>query len=85
LTVTLPLASTLTLAVADADAEEDALAEELEVACADALGDAVAEELAVVFEEDCEPHALRPSAPARAMDRMAAVFFAAGVIAIVFS
>jgi hypothetical protein len=36
-----------------------------------------------VVEEDWEPHALRPSAPAKAMDRTAVVFFIAGAIAIV--
>jgi hypothetical protein len=53
-----------------------------EDALADALAEADADAVAVV-EEDWEPHALRPSAPAKAMDRTAVVFFIAGAIAIV--
>ena len=83
LTVTLPSLSTFTSAVAEAEAAEVVAAED---ALADALADAVAEADAVavvVVEEDWEPHALRPSAPAKAMDRTAVVFFIAGAIAIV--
>ena len=84
LTVTLPSLSTFTSAVAEAEAAEVVAAED---ALADALADAVAEAdadaVAVVVEEDWEPHALRPSAPAKAIDRTAVVFFIAGAIAIV--
>jgi len=62
-------------------AAEDALADALAEAVAEADADAVA--VVVVVEEDWEPHALRPSAPAKAMDRTAVVFFIAGAIAIV--
>jgi hypothetical protein len=73
--------STFTSAVAEAEAAEvvaaaeDALADALAEAVAEADADAVA---VVVVEEDWEPHALRPSAPAKAMDRTAVVFFIAG-------
>ena len=83
LTVTLPSLSTFTSAVAEAAevvAAEDALADALADAVAEADADAVA---VVVVEEDWEPHALRPSAPAKAIDRTAVVFFIAGAIAIV--
>ena len=85
LTVTLPSLSTFTSAVAEAEAAEVVAAED---ALADALADAVAEaeadaDAVAVVEEDWEPHALRPSAPAKAMDRTAVVFFIAGAIAIV--
>jgi len=75
--------STFTSAVAEAEAAEVVAA--AEDALADALAEAVAEAdaVAVVVEEDWEPHALRPSAPAKAMDRTAVVFFIAGAIAIV--
>jgi hypothetical protein len=77
--------STFTSAVAEAEAAEVVAAED---ALADALADAVAEaeadaDAVAVVEEDWEPHALRPSAPAKAMDRTAVVFFIAGAIAIV--
>jgi len=79
--------STFTSAVAEAEAAEvvaaaeDALADALAEAVAEAEADADA--VAVVVEEDWEPHALRPSAPAKAMDRTAVVFFIAGANAIV--
>jgi hypothetical protein len=72
--------STFTSAVAEAEAAEVVAA--AEDALADALAEADADAVAVV-EEDWEPHALRPSAPAKAMDRTAVVFFIAGAIAIV--
>jgi hypothetical protein len=73
--------STFTSAVAEAEAAEVVAA--AEDALADALAEADADAVAVVVEEDWEPHALRPSAPAKAMDRTAVVFFIAGAIAIV--
>jgi len=73
--------STFTSAVAEADAAEVVAA--AEDALAEAVAEADADAVAVVVEEDWEPHALRPSAPAKAMDRTAVVFFIAGAIAIV--